>query len=262
MSGSVIVAGARTPIGRLLGGLKDFSGADLGGVAIKGGAGAGRGHRRPGRLRDHGPGPAGRRRADPRPPGRGQGRHPDDRPGAHDQQGLPVGLERDRAGRPADPRRRVRDRRRRRHGVDDQRAAPAAEVARGLQVRRRRRWSTRWRTTGCSTRSPTQADGRADRGVQRGAHEPHPRGAGRVRRRARTSGPRPPRRTASSTTRSCRSRSRSARATRSSSREDEGIRGDTTAESLGQAAPGVRARTARSPPAPPRRSPTAPRRSS
>ena len=35
-SGSVIVAGARTPIGRLLGGLKDLSAADLGGVAIKG----------------------------------------------------------------------------------------------------------------------------------------------------------------------------------------------------------------------------------
>jgi len=36
VSGSVIVAGARTPMGRLLGSLKDFSGADLGGVAIKG----------------------------------------------------------------------------------------------------------------------------------------------------------------------------------------------------------------------------------
>jgi acetyl-CoA C-acetyltransferase len=35
VSGSVIVAGARTPIGRLLGALKDFSGAQLGGVAIK-----------------------------------------------------------------------------------------------------------------------------------------------------------------------------------------------------------------------------------
>ncbi|QIG43788.1 acetyl-CoA C-acetyltransferase [Nocardioides anomalus] len=33
---SVIVAGARTPIGRLLGGLKDLSAADLGGVAIQG----------------------------------------------------------------------------------------------------------------------------------------------------------------------------------------------------------------------------------
>src|SRR3954467_8958181 len=37
MSGpSVMVGGARTPIGRLLGGLKDLSAADLGGIAIKG----------------------------------------------------------------------------------------------------------------------------------------------------------------------------------------------------------------------------------
>jgi acetyl-CoA C-acetyltransferase len=35
MSGSVIVNGARTPMGRLQGSLKDFSGADLGGFAIK-----------------------------------------------------------------------------------------------------------------------------------------------------------------------------------------------------------------------------------
>jgi acetyl-CoA C-acetyltransferase len=36
MSQSVIVAGARTPIGRLLGGLKSLSGSDLGGHAIRG----------------------------------------------------------------------------------------------------------------------------------------------------------------------------------------------------------------------------------
>jgi acetyl-CoA C-acetyltransferase len=35
MAGSVIVHGARTPMGRLLGSLKDFSGAQLGGLAIK-----------------------------------------------------------------------------------------------------------------------------------------------------------------------------------------------------------------------------------
>jgi len=35
MTTSVIVAGARTPIGRLMGSLKDFSGSDLGGLAIK-----------------------------------------------------------------------------------------------------------------------------------------------------------------------------------------------------------------------------------
>ncbi|GAA2105767.1 acetyl-CoA C-acetyltransferase [Microlunatus panaciterrae] len=34
--GSVIVGGARTPIGKLLGGLKDLSGTDLGGIAIAG----------------------------------------------------------------------------------------------------------------------------------------------------------------------------------------------------------------------------------
>jgi acetyl-CoA C-acetyltransferase len=35
MAGSVIVNGARTPMGRLMGSLKDFTGADLGGFAIK-----------------------------------------------------------------------------------------------------------------------------------------------------------------------------------------------------------------------------------
>ncbi|HEY5853480.1 MAG TPA: acetyl-CoA C-acetyltransferase [Aldersonia sp.] len=35
MTTSVIVSGARTPIGRFLGGLKDLSGSDLGGIAIK-----------------------------------------------------------------------------------------------------------------------------------------------------------------------------------------------------------------------------------
>ena len=35
MAGSVIVAGARTPIGRLLGSLSGLSGTDLGGIAIK-----------------------------------------------------------------------------------------------------------------------------------------------------------------------------------------------------------------------------------
>jgi acetyl-CoA C-acetyltransferase len=36
MSGSVIVAGARTPVGKFLGGLSSLSAADLGGIAIKG----------------------------------------------------------------------------------------------------------------------------------------------------------------------------------------------------------------------------------
>ena len=36
MTTSVIVAGARTPVGKLLGSLKDFSGSDLGAIAISG----------------------------------------------------------------------------------------------------------------------------------------------------------------------------------------------------------------------------------
>ena len=36
MSSSVIVAGARTPIGKLLGGLSTLSAAELGGIAIAG----------------------------------------------------------------------------------------------------------------------------------------------------------------------------------------------------------------------------------
>ena len=36
MTTSVIVAGARTPIGKLMGSLKDFSGSELGGIAIAG----------------------------------------------------------------------------------------------------------------------------------------------------------------------------------------------------------------------------------
>ncbi|MCP9276976.1 thiolase family protein, partial [Mycolicibacterium arenosum] len=35
MTTSVIVSGARTPVGKLMGSLKDFSGSDLGAVAIK-----------------------------------------------------------------------------------------------------------------------------------------------------------------------------------------------------------------------------------
>ena len=153
---SVIVAGARTPIGRLLGGLKDLSAADLGGVAIKGALEKAGVCRRPGRLRDHGPGHPGRRRPDHRPPGRRQGRHPDERPLDHHQQGLPLRHQRDRAGRPADPRRRARDRRRRRHGVDDQGPAPAAEVAARASSTATPRWSTRWPTTRSTTSSPSR----------------------------------------------------------------------------------------------------------
>ncbi|MCO4698052.1 hypothetical protein LRR80_04123 [Streptomyces sp. RO-S4] len=92
--------------------------------------------RRPGPVRDHGAGAPGRRGPDPGAPGGREGRHPDERPGAHHQQGVPLRPRRHRAGRPAHPRGRVRRGRGRRPGVHDQRPPPAAEVPRGLQVRR------------------------------------------------------------------------------------------------------------------------------
>ena len=71
MTTSVIVAGARTPIGRLMGSLKDFSGSDLGGIAIAGRAREGQRAGFADRLRDHGPGAHGRRRPDARAASRG-----------------------------------------------------------------------------------------------------------------------------------------------------------------------------------------------
>ena len=70
MTGStVIVAGARTPMGRLLGSLKDLSGSDLGGIAIKGALERAGVAPDAGRLRDHGAGAARRCRSGPRAPG-------------------------------------------------------------------------------------------------------------------------------------------------------------------------------------------------
>ena len=77
MPGSVIVAGARTPIGKMSGVFADLTAMDLGGIAIK--AALERAGVTPrGGLRVHGPGPPRRAGPDPRPPGRRQGRDPDD----------------------------------------------------------------------------------------------------------------------------------------------------------------------------------------
>lgn len=102
---SVIVAGARTPMGRLLGSLKSFSGADLGGVAIKAAldrAGIGGDQVQyviMGQVLQAGAGQIPARQAAVK------AGIPMNVAGAHDQQGLPLGPGRDRARRPADPRR-------------------------------------------------------------------------------------------------------------------------------------------------------------
>ena len=103
MSTSVIVSGARTPIGRLMGSLKDFRAVDLGAIAIRGalekgnvpaseveyvimgqvlGAGAGQMPAKQTAV---------------------QGRYRLGRPRALDQQDVSVRDRRDRVGRPADP---------------------------------------------------------------------------------------------------------------------------------------------------------------
>ena len=116
-------------------------------------------------------------------------------PGADHQQGVPVRPRRDRAGRPADPGRRVRHRGGRRHGVDDQRAAPADRAsAPGYKygdVVIKDHMALDGLTDAwdcCSMGESTERHG------SRLGHQP--RGAGRVRRRAATSGPPPRRRTA------------------------------------------------------------------
>ena len=91
MAGSVILAGARTPIGKLSGALAGFSAAELGGLAIKaaleraGLSGDQIDYVFMGQVLQAGAGQIAS------PPGRGQRRHPDDGAGQHDQQGVPVG---------------------------------------------------------------------------------------------------------------------------------------------------------------------------
>ena len=132
MTRSVIVAGARTPIGKFRGSLAGFTRDGAGGDRDPRGPRTIRRRPRAGRVRDHGPRDPGRGRPDHRAPGRGRRGDPQGGPRDHGQQGLPVRALRDRDGRPDDPGRRARDRGGGRHGVHDQRAVPDPEGARRL----------------------------------------------------------------------------------------------------------------------------------
>ena len=91
MAEAVIVAGARTPIGKLSGALASFTAMDLGGFAIAealeraGVAPDQVDYVLMGQVLQAGPGP------DHGPPGGGQGGHPHDGAGQHHQQGVPLG---------------------------------------------------------------------------------------------------------------------------------------------------------------------------
>ena len=210
---SVILNGARTPMGRLSGNLKDLSATQLGSVAIK--AALERSGVAPdqvqyvimGQVLQAGGGQITARQA-----AVGAG-IPMSTPAADREQGVPVRPGRDRAGRPAHPGRRVRHRRGRRHGVDDQRPAPADGLPGRLQVRRRDHGRPH-RVGRPDRRVRAPLHGRVDRRRQRQARH-QPGRAGRVR------GPQPPARRGRPEERRVRRgdrpgvASRSARATRS-----------------------------------------------
>ena len=143
MTGSVIVGSARTPIGKLSGAFAGLSAMDLGGIAIKralerAGIGAEQvDYVLMGQVLQAGAGQITARQAAV------ERRRPDDGSGDDDQQGVPLGHQRDLPRRPDDPERRRRSGGRGRHGVDDERALPPAR-ARGP--------ATAWATTRSSTR--------------------------------------------------------------------------------------------------------------
>ncbi len=96
MTTSVIVAGARTPVGKLMGSLKDFSASDLGAIAI---SGALEKAKVPPSLVEYvimGQILTAGARADACAPGRGCRRHQLGRARDVDQQDVPVRNQRDR----------------------------------------------------------------------------------------------------------------------------------------------------------------------
>ena len=138
MPRTVILGAARTPFGRLGGGLASPARAAAGHRRRQRRAGARRRQPRPGRLRGHGRGAAGRRRHDPVASGLGRSRLPGRRRLRHDQQGLRVGHAGGRLRRPADPRRRPRGGAGGRHGEHVQRPLPGAQGPLRLHDGRRR----------------------------------------------------------------------------------------------------------------------------
>ena len=240
-NGSYIVAGARTPIGKMSGALASLTAVDLGAHAIAAAPRTGRRGARRGRPRDHGPGAHGRPGPGAVAPGRREGRHPQVGPRRQRQQGVPVGPQHDLPRQPDDRRRRRRHRGGRRHGVDDQRAVPRRRRPGRLPLRQHRaaRRDHRRRPVVRVRRLP---DGPRHRAVHGGIDQP--RGAGRVRRpvaragRRRDQGRPPGRRDRAGVDPAAPSQRRARRARRHRARRGRPARHD--GREPRRAAPGVR----------------------
>ena len=175
MPKTVILGAARTPIGKMGGGLASIDATELGGIAIQ--AALERADVAPeevqhvvmGQVLQAGQGQIPSRQAQIK------AGHPQGGLLGDDQQGLRLGRARGRHPRRGDPRRRRRGRRRRRHGVDVRRPVPAAAGALRLPHGRRQ---------GARRDGPR----RPDEPVLR---PPDVRRGHRGRRRARAHAPRP-----------------------------------------------------------------------
>ena len=176
MPGSYIVAGARTPIGKMSGALAGVQRRRARWLRDQGRARARRRVARRGRARHHGPGAHGRPGPGAVAAGRRQGRHPDERAERQHQQGLPLGPQHHLPRRPDDRCRRGRHRRRRRHGEHDERAVPGRGRSRRVPLRqhRARRRDHQGRPVVRVRRLP---HGPRHRALHRRRH--HPRAAGR-----------------------------------------------------------------------------------
>ena len=176
----VIASAARTPVGSFNGALASLPAHELGKVAIK--AALERARVEAGRrLRGHpGPDPGRRRRPEPGAPGLDRRRHPGRRAGLGHEPAVRLGPARRRARRPADPARLLQDRRRRRPGEHEPGAALRAPARRHQDGRRQvHRHHDQGRPVGCLQRLPHGHHGR-----ERGAPvADHARGAGPLRRR-------------------------------------------------------------------------------
>ena len=252
----VIASAKRTAVGSFSGAFANTPAHDLGAAAIKAALEAPRST--PADVDEVILGPDSRRRPGPEPgaPGGDEGRHPAGEDRLRHQPAVRLGPARGGARPAADRQRRRRHHRRRRPGVDVAGAARRAPAQR--------------REDGRAEDARHHDQGRPDRRLPRLSHGQHrrehrrqvadqPRGAGPLRRRARRTRPRRRRRPAGSRTRSSPftvDEPQGRRGRRRRRIHPPRHRPTRRSPSCGPPSP----RTARSPPATPRASTTAPRR--